>query len=73
MSKTLPTLREALDALNWSYGRGDVVGIDWDPTPAPDGAKVGRVACKKQFGYDRPKVTLRGGTVYFRGHQRKVG
>ena len=55
MSKTLPTLLEALDAINWSYGRGDVVGVDWDPKPAPTGPGSGGLPAKRLMATTGPR------------------
>jgi surface antigen len=63
-------IREALDALNCSYGRGSIVKVvfaEQGPTSA-----TGFVVCRKQYGVEAPRFRVEGGTVYFRGHQQKV-
>lgn len=59
----------AIKRLNWLYGRGDVVKVDF---------AAGKVTCKKQYGSEvrNLRVERRPGgrrTVFFRGHQQTVG
>ena len=61
-------LLDALNALNWSYGKGDIIGFEKVNESGHDGT----VVCKLQFGQQRARFTVKNGTVYFRGHQKKL-
>lgn len=56
------TLREALDLLNWNYGRGDITRVTRD-------RRGGRVDVKTTHGVDSFRFTLNGTTVRMHGHQ----
>lgn len=61
-----PEVMDALRSLNWNHGRGEVQEVD-----SPSGLD-GTVTCKLQYGTCKARFTVKGNTVYFRGHQRKL-
>lgn len=63
-------LLEALKALNWSYGKGEIVGFK-DVTFHGQGIH-GEVVIKLQFGEEVRRFTLTNGVLSFRGHQKKI-
>lgn len=60
-------LLEALQHLNWSHGRGDIIHVGQHHGRAPIKVKI-----KKQFGYETVHCRVKNRTVFFRGHQRTV-
>ena len=68
-------LTEALQALNWAYGRGEIVGLDDYHFQGPAGLVRnghGTVVCQLQYGTARAKFQVTDGNLFFRGHQRKI-
>ncbi len=55
-------LLTVLRKINDSYGRGEIVDIDWNSL---------LVKCKKQYGVEYPKFRVKGNSVTFRNHTRK--
>ena len=62
-----PELTQALKAINWNYGRGDIVTITLNPQ-----GTGGEVVCQKQYGADVNRFTLLDGKVRYRGRTRKI-
>ncbi len=71
-------LKEALQELNWAYGRGEISQIEYsiEGYGGPDGGTAenghGKVVCKKQFGTETISWKVLHRTLYFRGHQKKL-
>jgi hypothetical protein len=58
---------DALTEINNNHGRGKIVGIE-----CCDSGDDGTVTCELQFGTCKATYTVKGNTLYFRGHQRKI-
>ena len=56
-------VRALLDAMNWDYGRGDITRVLWSKS---------RVLCRCTSSTDMPRFSVRGDTLYFRGHKRVI-
>jgi hypothetical protein len=64
-----PELAQALREMNWSHGRGDIKGIYLDDHDGAGGT-VNRVM--PHAGEDMRRFRLRGQTLHFLGHRRKL-
>ena len=61
-------LFDALQAINWSYGRGDLIGFD----PATQIA-TRRIPATQRTGFlETRRYAVRGGRVRFLGHARTL-
>ena len=69
-----PMLLDALNGLNWTYGRGDIVAVEYTYCGSDEHIIWGEgfAVCKLQYGENRAKFRIIEGTLYFRGHQRKL-
>ena len=71
---------DALNYLNWNYGRGDVIGFADFSMSGPGGgidkgfvaSGHGTVVCKLQYGEEWRKFRVVNGTLHFRGHQKTL-
>lgn len=71
MTAELPqNVKDVLTTLNYTYGRGDIVGYECVRTHGE--ITQGLVVCKLQYGECKYPFRVESGTVYFRRHQRKV-
>lgn len=62
---TKKQIREALDSLNWNYGRGDVIHVDF----------TAMTFTRKPFQMRNEVRSFRfeNNTVYALSHQKKIG
>ena len=64
--QTKRTLTEAIEAINWSHGRGDIQSIDKETNTV-----TRRIPITQQTGYtETRKFRTKNGTVHFLGHSR---
>jgi len=60
---------DAIQTINWSYGRGDLIGFD----PARKTA-TRRIPVSQSAGFwETRRYTVNGNRVRFLGHTRKLG
>lgn len=57
-------LSERIQQINWHHGRGDLIGIVFD---AASGRGIATFRCTSFL--DKARFTVRGKTVYIRGHR----
>ena len=69
-----PMLLDALNSLNWNYGRGSIADVEYTICGPNDHIieGYGVAVCKLQYGTCKAKFRIKDGTVYFRGHQKKM-
>ena len=63
----------ALNTINWNYGRGEIIGFS-EVTIACTKLmnSHGTAVCKLQNGTCTAKFRVVNGTLFFRGHQKKI-
>lgn len=65
------SLMDAIERLNWNYGRGEVVSVTWE---GRDPANCEGTFTRKPFSCEPETRRFRAvdGTVYALGHQRRM-
>lgn len=67
----LPQFFNAVQVLNWNYGKGDLKDIQF--VRNENGSSIYRAIAMKQYGQFTFKVRLTGNTVFALGHQKRMG